>query len=80
MDGVLISNLTTIDKYTVPGTPPDLVDAYPRFFWSTVEPYIGDALRYLNLTSEGKQRIANLYSHVFAIEHQRLTVGPHLGE
>ncbi len=61
-------------------SPADLVDAYPRFFWSAVEPYIADALRYLNLTSEGKQRIANLYSHVFAIEHQRLTEGPHLGE
>ncbi len=61
-------------------SPADLVDAYPQFFWSKVEPYIGDALRYLSLTSEGKQRIANLYSHVFAIEHQRLTVGPHLGE
>ena len=59
-------------------SPADLVDAYPKFYWSTVEPYIADALRYLNLTSEGKQWVANLYSHVFAIEHHRLTVGPHL--
>ncbi len=57
----------------------DLVDGYPGFFWANVEPYIGDGLRYLNLTSEGKQWVGNLYSHVFAVEHQRLTGGPHTG-
>lgn len=60
-------------------SPADLVEAYPRFFWSTVEPYTADGLRYLNLTSEGKQWVANLYSHVFSVEHQRLAAGPHLG-
>jgi len=60
-------------------SPADLVDTYPRFFWAAVEPYIGDGLRYLNVTAEGKQCIANLYSHVFSAEHERLTVGPHLG-
>ena len=60
-------------------SPADLVEAYPRFYWSSVEPYIGDALRYLNVTSEGKQWVANLYSHVFAVEHQKTTAGPHLG-
>lgn len=60
-------------------SPADLVEDYPRFYWSTVEPYIGDALRYLNVTSEGKQWVANLYSHVFAVEHHKTTAGPHLG-
>jgi hypothetical protein len=57
-------------------SPADMVDKYPTFFWKTVEPYIGDALRYLELTIEGKQWIANLYSHVFAIEHDRPRLGP----
>ncbi|MDJ0945127.1 MAG: hypothetical protein QNJ30_16785 [Kiloniellales bacterium] len=60
-------------------SPADLVEDYPRFYWSSVEPYIGEALRYLDVTSEGKQWIANLYSHVFAVEHKKLSAGPHLG-
>ena len=59
-------------------SPADLVDTYPTFFWKGVAPYIGDALRYLNLTSEGRQWIANLYSHVFAVEHRKMTSGPQL--
>ncbi len=54
----------------------DLKEGYPAFFWETVEPYIPDALRYLELTSEGKQWIAGLYSHVFAVEHRRPSMGP----
>jgi hypothetical protein len=61
-------------------SPADLVDTYPTFFWQVVEPYIGDALSYLNLTSEGRQWVANLHSHVFAVEHRKLTLGPHLEE
>ncbi len=57
-------------------SPADLLECYPKFFWDSVEPYIGDAIRYLELTSEGRQWIANLYSHVFAIEHQRSRMGP----
>jgi hypothetical protein len=30
--------------------PADVADQYPRFFWSNVEPFIGDALNYLELT------------------------------
>jgi hypothetical protein len=60
--------------------PADLLEHYPRFFWESVEPYIGDALRYLELTMEGKQWIANLYSHVFAVEHRRPHLGPQDGE
>ena len=60
-------------------SPADVAEQYPTFFWSKVEPYIGDALRYLDLTMEGKQWIANLYSHVFAVEHNRRRMGPHPG-
>jgi len=51
-------------------TPDDLRAAYPAFFWNAVRPYIGDALRYLQVTQEGKQWIANLYAHVFSEEHR----------
>lgn len=40
---------------------------------------IGEALGYLELTIQGKPWIANLYSHVFTIEHQRRRLGPHVG-
>src|SRR5246127_242844 len=60
-------------------TPADLVDHYPRFYWSKVERYIGQALRYLEMTMEGKQWTATLYSHIFAIEHNRLRMGPQPG-
>jgi hypothetical protein len=59
-------------------SPADLVESYPGFFWQSVEPYIVDGLRYLNLTSEGTRWVASLYSNVFAAEHQRLTIGPQL--
>jgi hypothetical protein len=57
-------------------SPADLVDQYPQFYWSKVERYIGDALRYLEMTMEGKQWIAALYCHIFAIEHNRRRIGP----
>jgi hypothetical protein len=47
----------------------DLRANYPQFFWQVVRPYIGDALRYLRVTQEGKQWIANLYANVFSTEH-----------
>lgn len=50
--------------------PGDLRDNYPTFFWKVVTPYIQGGLRYLRGTETGKQWIANLYAHVFAIEHQ----------
>jgi hypothetical protein len=59
--------------------PADLVDHYPQFYWSKVERYISDALHYLALTMEGKQWTATLYSHIFAIEHNRRRMGPQPG-
>jgi hypothetical protein len=60
-------------------SPADMVDHYPQFYWSKVERYIGDALRYLDMTMEGKQWTATLYSHIFAIEHNRRHMGPQAG-
>ncbi len=57
----------------------DLSENYPKFFWEKVEPYIGDGLRYLALTQEGRQWIANLYAQVFTVEHHRWRMGPHPG-
>lgn len=52
--------------YTSPG---DMYVNYAKFFWENVQPRIGTALRYLRATQAGKQWIANLHAHVFAIEH-----------
>jgi hypothetical protein len=60
-------------------SPADVAAHYPRFFWEKVEPYIGDALQHLSRTVEGKQWIANLYSHVFVEEHTRSRLGPQRG-
>jgi hypothetical protein len=51
-------------------SPADLRANYPQFFWQVVRPYIEDALRYLRVTQEGKQWIANLYANVFSTEHK----------
>ena len=51
-------------------TPADLRANYPQFYWHVVRPYIEDALRYLQVTQEGKQWIANLYANVFSMEHR----------
>ena len=50
-------------------TPGDMRRGYAKFYWNVITPYIRDALRYLRVTQEGKQWIANLHSHVFAVEH-----------
>jgi len=58
----------------------DLADQYPSFYWNAVRPYIADAISYLQLTQGGKQWIANLHSHVFAIEHGQFRFGPFPGD
>lgn len=60
-------------------SPADLTEKYPEFFWGTVEPYIGPALDYLRLTTDGKMWVANLYSNVFQIEHGTHHIGPFPG-
>ena len=49
--------------------PGDLREDYPTFYWNVVSRYIQDGLGHLRQTQEGKQWIANLYAHVFAVEH-----------
>ena len=60
-------------------SPMDLVEHYPEFFWSNVQPYIGTALRYLEQTIEGKQWVAHLYNHIFQVEHRTSYLGPFPG-
>jgi hypothetical protein len=49
-------------------SPADLTELYPHFYWNSVSPHIQTAIRYLNVTSSGRQWVANLYSNVFRAE------------
>lgn len=62
------------NKYLNYNHPGDLKSNYPKFYWNVVHHYIQDGLRYLSLTQEGKQIIANLYSNVFMVENERSVV------
>jgi hypothetical protein len=55
-------------------SPIDLVEKYPNFFWSQVQPLIGPAIVHLEQTIEGKQWISQLYNNLFQIE-KRLKEG-----
>jgi hypothetical protein len=59
--------------------PADLAAMYTEFFKVQVEPYIQDALVYLELTTEGKQWIANLDSNLFQAGHRPSRIGPFPG-
>jgi hypothetical protein len=50
-------------------SPADLRNDYPVFYWNVVHRYIKDGLQHLHVTQSGQQWIANLYSHVFTVEH-----------
>lgn len=60
---------TGVNKVLGYRNPGDLRQNYPHFYWSTVYPYIRDALRYLSLTQQGQQITASLYANVFMVEH-----------
>jgi len=49
-------------------SPADLIDLYPQFYWRSISPYVQAAIRYLNVTSSGRQWIASLYSNIFRAE------------
>jgi len=55
--------------------PDDLRKNYPKFYWRSVHRYVRDALGYLSLSQFGKQIIANLYAHVFVVEHHLVDAG-----
>ena len=57
-------------------SPADLVNLYPQFYWNSVAPHVQTAIRYLNVTSSGRQWIANLYSNVFRAEREISLSGP----
>ena len=57
-------------------SPADLTDLYPQFYWNSVSAHIQCAIRYLNVTSSGRQWIANLYSNIFRAERELSLCGP----
>lgn len=57
-------------------SPADLVDLYPQFYWKSVSAQVEPAIRYLHVTSSGRQWIANLYSNVFRAERELALSGP----
>ena len=57
-------------------SPADLTDLYPQFYWSSVSRYIQKAIHYLNVTSNGRQWIANLHSNVLRAERELNLSGP----
>jgi hypothetical protein len=59
-------------------SPADLTELYPQFYWKSVSPHIQTAIRYLNVTSSGRQWVANLYSNVFRAERDVCLSGPEL--
>jgi hypothetical protein len=59
-------------------TPADVVYKYPQFYWNNVASQIQTAIRYLNVTSSGRQWIANVYSNVFRAEREMNLSGPQM--
>ena len=59
-------------------TPADVIYKYPQFYWTHVAPQVQTAIRYLNVTSSGRQWIANLYSNVFRAEREVGLSGPQM--
>ena len=57
-------------------SPADLTNLYPQFYWNSVSPHIQTAIRYLTVTSSGRQWIASLYSNVFRAERDLSLSGP----
>ena len=55
-----------------------MVYKYPQFYWNNVAPQISTAIRYLNVTSSGRQWVANLYSNVFRAERELTHSGPQI--
>lgn len=57
-------------------SPADLTDLYPQFYWNSISSHVQTAIRYLNVTSSGRQWIANLYSNIFRAERDLNLSGP----
>jgi len=50
------------------GSPADIVDLYPQFYWNSVSPHVQAGIRYLSVTESGRHWIASLYSNVYRAE------------
>jgi hypothetical protein len=59
-------------------TPADIIYKYPQFYWTHVAPQVQTAIRYLNVTSSGRQWIASLYGNVFRAEREVSLSGPQM--
>jgi hypothetical protein len=57
-------------------SPADLTELYPQFYWKRIAPHIRTAIKYLNVTSSGRQWVASLYSNVFRAERDLGLCGP----
>jgi len=57
-------------------SPADIVNRYPQFYWNIVAPHIQTEIRYLNMTSSGRQWITSLYANVFRAEREISLSGP----
>jgi hypothetical protein len=51
-------------------SPADLTDLYPRLYFDSVSVHLQAAIRYLNITTRGRQWINCLYSNVFRAERE----------
>jgi hypothetical protein len=52
----------------ITASPADLTELYPQFYWKSISPHVQTAIKYLNVTSCGRQWVASLYSNVFRAE------------
>ena len=66
--GARVGSLNSMSIESGYETPADLYEKYPQFYWTSVFPRTQAGIRYLNLTSSGRQWIAGLYSNVFRAE------------
>jgi len=55
------------------GSSADVIEKYPDFFWRSAAPHIAPAVRFLEVTVEGRTWLSHLYSNVFSAGRQ--TVG-----
>ena len=57
-------------------SPADIIDRYPAFFWNCVSKHLDDGIKYLNMTTSGRQWIANLHHHILCAERSQRLMGP----
>jgi hypothetical protein len=56
-------------------SPADLTDLYPRLYFDSISTHLQAAIRYLNVTTRGRQWINSLYSNVFRAEREHSLSG-----